>query len=227
MSVTTDAVMIKRVTPDQLPTYFNISQSLLDDGIECGFGDNIAIYYQDRTTTYRQLSRDVNKLGNLLKNRLGVIPESRVVVLLPDCPEFVSSFLAIIKTGAVAVPLSTMLSPADYVYMLNDTRATTLIADAAFLKMICSIEQSLEYLKHILIVDDGDAGTAAVGAGKFAALKYRESLQPQSDILPVHKTNKDDPAFWLYSSGTTGKPKGTIHLQHDIYYAAFYLNQYF
>ena len=219
---------IKRVAPDELPLHFNISQALLDSNIESGSGDKIAIYFQDQTITYKQLSLQVNKLGNLLKGQLGVIPEARVSILLFDCPEFVASFLATIKIGAVAVPMPTMLGPQDYAYMLNDSRASLLIADQAFLDVILSVKQSLEYLKQIVVLEDRSASAHAIGTSKdFQIISYREGMKLQSDSLQTAKTNKNDAAFWGYTSGSTGQPKGTIHLQHDIYYAAFYLNQYF
>jgi len=219
---------IERVAPDRLPLHFNISEVLLDSHIESGSGDKTAICYQDQTITYRQLSRQVNRLGNLLGGQLGVTPEARVAILLFDCPEFVASFLATIKIGAVAVPMSTMLGPQDYVYMLNDTRASVLIADQAFADVILSAGKSLEYLRHIVVLEDGGSGACAVRAGEaFDIMSYRAGVARQSDTLQTAKTNKNDAAFWGYTSGSTGQPKGTIHLQHDIYYAAYHLNQYY
>ena len=147
MSAQMELGRIERVAPDELPLHFNISQALLDSNIESGSGDKIAIYFQDQTITYKQLSLQVNKLGNLLKGQLGVIPEARVSILLFDCPEFVASFLATIKIGAVAVPMPTMLGPQDYAYMLNDSRASLLIADQAFLDVILSVKQSLNFVR--------------------------------------------------------------------------------
>lgn len=228
MSMNGKSEMAERVAPDQLPLHYNVSQTLLDNNIENGLGGKTAIYFQDQTITYNQLSLEVNRLGNLLKAEFGVMPEARVALLMFDCPEFVSSFLAVIRIGAVAVPLSTLNSPADYAYMLNDTRAAVLIADKAFLNVISSIKQSLEYLKCVLVVGDEDDDARAVGIGRdYRVLRYRESLRSQSDLLQAAKTNKNDAAFWMYTSGSTGRPKGTVHLQHDIYYAAYYLNQYF
>ena len=230
MSLKRESVTTGRVPPDQLPLHYNISQTLLDSNIENGFGGKIAIYFQDQAITYNQLSFEVNRLGNLLKAECGVIPEARVALLLFDCPEFVCSFLAVIKIGAVAVPLSTMLSPSDYAYMLNDTRAAVLIADKAFLDLISSIRHSLEYLKCVLIVNDDDADIDAGAGGiskDYQVLRYREGVKSQSNSLQAANTNKNDAAFWGYTSGSTGRPKGTIHLQHDIYYAAFYLNPHF
>lgn len=228
MALRSESEMTGRVTPDQLPQHYNVSRTLLDNNIENGFGDKIAIYFNDQTITYHQLSLEVNKLGNLLKTEFHVTSEVRVALLLFDCPEFVSSFLAVIRIGAVAVPLSTLHSPSDYVYMLNDTRAALLIADKAFLDVILSVKQSLEYLKCILVVGDEDTDAQAVGISKdYQVLGYREGLKSQSTLLRAAKTNKNDAAFWGYTSGTTGRPKGTIHLQHDIYYAAYYLNPQF
>ena len=219
---------IERVPPEQLPLHFNISQALLDHNLANGRGDNVAIYYQNKCITYKQLSLDVSKLGSLLKEELGVIREARVPILMFDCPEFVTSFLAIVRIGAVAVPMPTTLGPQDYVYMLNDTRANTLIADQAFLDVIVSIRQSLEYLKHVVVLEDGGASVPALGWRKdIQIISYRDQTARQKISLEATKTNKHDAAFWVYTSGSTGKPKGAIHLQHDIYYAAYYLNQFY
>ena len=219
---------IDQLPPDQLPLRFNISQYLLDSNIGRGLGNKIAIYFEDRTLTYSELSLAVNKLGNLLKSELGVDAEARVALLLFDCPKFVISFLAIIKIGAVAVPVSTMLDPEDYLYVLNDTQARVLIVDEAFLDVILSMRPSLEYLKCIVVTRDREsAGQPQISRDDCKIIGYREAIEAQPNVLETAKTHKNDAAFWVYTSGSTGKPKAAIHLQHDIYYAAFYLNQYF
>jgi benzoate-CoA ligase len=222
---TTADLIKRRVPPHQLPPIYNASQTLLDDNVEGDLADKIAVHVEDETITYQQLADQVNRLGNFLKAELGVRPESRVSLLLCDGPEFIVTFLGTIRIGAVAVPFSTMLLPADYAYLLNDTRAPVLVADQAFLPMLASIAGALEHLRHVLVVGDDKAAWAAVAGVDL--LGYAESLASQSDVLGPAATSCDDAAFWLYTSGSTGKPKGAIHLQHDIYYAAHYLNDFY
>jgi len=146
----------------------------------------------------------VNRLGNSLRDQLGVRPEERVVLLLVDGPEFVYSFFGAIKIGAIPVPLNTLWKPADYQYVLRDSRAAVIIASEALLPQIEQIPASeRRTLKHIVVV--GDAHT------RFADLV--DAGSPELDAEP---TSRDAPAFWQYSSGSTGLPKGCVHLQHDL-----------
>ena len=131
-------------------------------------------------------------------------------LLLPDSPEWVYVFFGAIKVGAVAIPLNTLLASKDYEYLLNDSRARVLVAHASMMDRIASVRDRLRYLKQIILVDgkaDRDLG--------FDALMERSSA-----MLDPVDTSKDDMAFWLYSSGTTGFPKGAIHLHHDMIVAA-------
>ena len=219
--------MLEYVSPELLPNNYNISQALLEENIKRGFGEKICLYFQEKTLTYNQVLRDVNKAGNLFKNKLGINQETRIALVMYDCPEFIISFLGAVKIGAVAVPLSTTLSPDDYVYLLNDTRAPLLVVDIGLLEVILSIRHRLEYLKDLVIVGDLETRELVSKIKDFRIVIYDESLPAESDYLVAANTNKNDTAFWIYSSGSTGKPKGTIHLHHDIYCAAYYLNQYF
>jgi benzoate-CoA ligase len=129
---------------------------------------------------------------------------------LPDSPEWVYVFFGAIKIGAVAVPLNTMLSGKDYEYLLNDSRARVLVVHAALWERIAALGDRLRYLTHVILVG-GEAGRH---------LSFDDSMARASATLAAVDTSKDDMAFWLYSSGTTGFPKGAIHLQHDMIVAA-------
>ena len=141
---------------------------------------------------------------------LGVRMEERVALLLPDSPEWVYVFFGAIKAGAVAIPLNTLLASKDYEYLLNDSRARVLVVHASLMDRIAPIRDRLRYLKHLVVVEG-----KADGAFCFEAL-----MDHSSAILEPVDTSKDDMAFWLYSSGTTGFPKGAIHLHHDMIVAA-------
>ncbi|MDZ7619192.1 MAG: benzoate-CoA ligase family protein [Patescibacteria group bacterium] len=193
----------------QLPDQLNAAEALVDSHLAAGRAEKTAILAGDRAISYRELHESVNRFGNAMLE-LGVRREERVAILLPDSPEWVSAFFGTIKMGAVAVPMNTLLSVKEYEYLLNDSRARALVVHADLLDRIGPIRDRLRYLEHIITV----GGTPAWELG-FDSLVERAAPQ-----LDTADTVKDETAFWLYSSGTTGRPKGAIHLQHDMLVAA-------
>jgi benzoate-CoA ligase family protein len=185
---------------------FNAAAYFIDRHLREGRSNKIAIECREQLVTYAQLQERVNRLGNALLG-LDVRPEERVFLLLLDTPEFAYSFFGAIKIGAVVVPVNTNLRPEDYAYLLNDCRARVAIVHEQLLPQIHRIPADrLRYLQHIIVV-----GSAHGGMHSFSHLLHNSS--PQLDPAP---TSKDDAAFWLYSSGSTGAPKGCVHLQHDM-----------
>lgn len=200
-----------------LPEQFNAATLFLDRHIAEGRGSKVAVYYEGRSYTYAQLADLANRIGNGLRG-LGLDLEQRVALLLLDSPEFAAAFFGAIKMGAVPVPVNTLLRPADYVYMLNDSRARVLIVHATLWQVLQPLRSSLKYLRHVVIVNNGDTSLQTdVVTHDFAAWVARAS----SDLAAA-ETSKDDSAFWLYSSGSTGFPKGCVHLQHDMVYCTEY-----
>jgi benzoate-CoA ligase family protein len=193
----------------ELPERLNAASELVDVHLTQGRGDKPAILCGDRVVTYRQLHEDVNRFGNALLG-LGVRMEERVAMLLPDSPEWATVFFGSMKTGAVALPLNTNLKPADYLYYLNDSRARVLVVDPSLLESILAVRPQLEHLQQI-VVTGGDA---------HGHLSLDRMLDSASPTLDAAGTSKDDMAFWLYSSGTTGAPKAAVHLHHDMLVAA-------
>ena len=116
----------------QLPSEFNVATHFVDRHLEERRGGKVAFVCGDEQVTYAELHQRVNRAGNALQ-RLGVRREERVALLLLDTPEFAYCFFGAIKIGAVAVPLNTLLKPAEYQYMLNDCRARILIVSEPLL----------------------------------------------------------------------------------------------
>ncbi|MGB9903958.1 MAG: AMP-binding protein, partial [Desulfotomaculales bacterium] len=112
--------------PVIIPDEFNVAVYLLDRHLQEGRAEKVAVFYEDRKITYRELAQTANQVGNALLS-LGVEQENRVMICLPDCPEFLSAYFGAMKIGAVPVPVSTMALPRDYLYYLNDSRAKVLI----------------------------------------------------------------------------------------------------
>jgi benzoate-CoA ligase len=190
---------------EHLPQQFNVSTFFVDRNVAEGRGDRIAFFFEDRTLTYRELQELVNRVGNALRD-LGVEMEHRVLLLLLDCPEFVASFFGAIKIGAVPVPVNTMLRAQDYLYFLDDSRARVAIISQPLLAEAGPILGQAKYLRHVVVVGRAEGGQLAWDpwVGKAGAR------------LEAADTSKDDAAFWLYSSGSTGFPKGAVHLHHDM-----------
>jgi len=189
----------------ELPERLNAAAVFVDVHMTQGRAAKPAILCGDRTVTYADLDEGVNRFGNALRE-LGMRMEERVAILLPDTPEWAFAFFGTMKIGAVAVPMNTMLLAKDYEYLLNDSRARVLVVAPSLLGRITEIRKGLRYLEHVVV-----AGEEVEGHLSLASV-----MEDASPLLEAVDTSKDDAAFWLYSSGTTGFPKGTIHLHHDM-----------
>ncbi len=196
-----------------LPEQYNVTAAFLDGALAQGWGNRPAIRTQTEVVTYNQLAEQANRAGNGL-SALGVEMEQRVALLLYDSPEFAASFFGAMRLGAVAVPFNTQLRPQDYLYLLNDSRARVLVVESDLWQQIAALRREMPFLRHVVVVRRGDgAATRDPNTVDFAAL-----LAGSSATLATAPTTRDDAAFWLYSSGSTGFPKGCVHLQHDMEY---------
>ncbi|MHB1033023.1 MAG: benzoate-CoA ligase family protein [Pirellulales bacterium] len=193
----------------QLPERLNAAEALVDAHLAQGRAGQTVILSGDHAISYGQLLDAVNRFGNVLLD-LPVRREERVALLLPDSPEWVYAFFGAIKIGAVAVPMNTLLTSKEYEYLLNDSRARALVLHADFADRIGPIRQRLPHLEHVITV----GGEPAWG------LDFEALIEHAMPSLEAADTSRDDTAFWLYSSGTTGRPKGAIHLHHDMLVAA-------
>jgi benzoate-CoA ligase family protein len=191
-----------------VPDRFNAATHFIDRHIADGRGAKVAIECGAERVTYAQLHERVNRFGTALKSRFGVKPGERVALLLMDGPAFFYAFFGAIKVGAVPIPTNTLWKASDYRYLLNDSGARVLVISAELLPEFKKIEPGgCPSLEHVLIVGGDPSALDAFLASGLATL----------DAEPVAH---DDPAFWLYSSGSTGSPKGCVHLQHDMVVSA-------
>ncbi len=210
---TTDATTGQAEQTADSPTY-NAASVFIDGALAAGWGDRIVIRAGADQWTYARLAADVNRVGNALAG-LGVEIEQRVALLLFDSPEFSASFFGAMKIGAVAVPLNTAMRPQDYAYLLGDSRARALIVEADLWPQIAPLRAQLPFLRQVIVVRRGAASEGAAGDAD-GTLDYARLVGGASAELVTAPTVRDDAAFWLYSSGSTGFPKGCVHRHQDM-----------
>ena len=164
-----------------------------------------ALFTLERVLTFGEVAAETNRVGNALR-RLGVREGDYVALLSLDTAEWVTSFFGIVKIGAIAIGLNTLLKPYEYDYMLNDARPRVLIVHEQLLNAVEVIRDGLEFLEHVIVI-----GTPRrEGDQSFASL-----IAHESDLCRAAPTHRDDFCSLNYSSGTTGEPKGILHSHKD------------
>jgi benzoate-CoA ligase family protein len=163
-----------------------------------------------RTFTYRQLDEEVRRFAAALIAS-GVRPEERLILCMGDSPELLTAFLAGLRIGAVPVPVSTMLKPKDIAVLARDSRARLVALSSEFAELAPAVG-GLQDLADVVVLTDGDtlpevAGTRVRDWDAFVAAGADHAEQAATP----YPTVADSPAFWLYTSGTTGTPKGAMH----------------
>ena len=199
-----------------LPEIFNAATHFVDRNIVEGRGGNIAIECGSERVTYAQVAERVNRFGNALKG-LAVQPEQRIALILQDTPAFPYCFFGAIKAGVVPVPLNTLWRARDYAHALNDSGARVVVISETLLREFEAIDRhKLPRLEHVIVVPS----SGGVMETRPAFANFEALMAESSPTLEAEPTHKDAMAFWLYSSGSTGSPKGCVHLQHDMYVCA-------
>jgi benzoate-CoA ligase family protein len=190
---------------DLLPAQFNVATWFVDRNVEEGRGGKPAFHCESRTLTYDDVLDLTNRTGNALAE-LGVGMEDRVLMLCLDAPEFIGTFWGAMKLGAVPVPVNTLMRSADYLYFLNDSRAKVAVVSSALLAELEPVLAQATFLRHVLVA----------GGRSARHPSWEDAVGKASSTLAAAPTSRDDAAFWLYSSGSTGFPKGAVHLHHDM-----------
>ena len=182
---------------------FNAAVAFIDRHVADGRSDRVAIRDSEGDTTYGELLEQVNRAGNALTD-LGLRPGDRVVMVIKDCPAFFFVFWGAIKAGFVPVPINTLLRSNDFKYMIEDSEAACVLWSAEF---GAEVEAALGALSSPL-----PCQMPVDGAGDtFAAL----AAAADSDLSPAPAAADSD-CFWLYTSGSTGPPKGVVHAHRDM-----------
>jgi 4-hydroxybenzoate-CoA ligase len=186
---------------------YNAVTDLLDRNISEGRGDKLAFIDRTRRVTYRELQAESCRVAHLLR-KLQIRQEQRVAMIMLDTVEYPAIFLGAIRAGIVPVLLNTLLPAEQYAYVLKDCRARALFVSPQLLSIVEPILPRLADLEHVVIVGDAPSGAS------FKTLK--DSLDGLPSTYETAETHPDEPAFWLYSSGSTGMPKGVKHVHTSL-----------
>lgn len=197
----------------RIPREYNAAHDLLERNLSAGRGDRIA-YIDDRgACTYAELAKRVNRFASSLAG-LGVRREERVLLCMLDTTDWPVAFLGAIKAGVVPVAVNTLLKTQDYNYMLRDSRASALLVSQALLPSFEDIVDAIPTLRSIVVSSAPGAKAPPTAGGKY--VDFDALLAGGSEDFECAATVADEPCFWLYSSGSTGSPKGTVHVHSSM-----------
>ncbi len=188
-----------------IPRDYNAAYDLVERNLAAGRGGKLAFIDDDGRYTYADLAERVDRAANAF-TMLGLGMEDRVMVVHLDTIDWPAVFLGAIKGGIVPIAVNTLLTPADYEFMLNDSRAKALVVSEALLPQFAAIFGRCPHLKHIVVS----------GANAHGHLRLQDLIAKAGPSFDPAPTTSDDACFWLYSSGSTGTPKGTVHVHSSL-----------
>ena len=184
-----------------VPRDYNAAHDLIERNLLAGRSGKVAFIDDSGEYSFGELAERVNRFGSALLC-LGIGMEERVLLALADTIDFPTAFLGAIKAGIVPVSVNTLLTPKDYAHMLADSRARALVVSEHLLPQFEPLVGNMPFLRHVIVSGHAAKGRASV----------EDVLASGSPALDPAPTTSDDACCWFYSSGSTGVPKGTVHV---------------
>ncbi|MFQ5858781.1 MAG: acyl-CoA synthetase [Anaerolineae bacterium] len=222
MSVSLETTMPERMPPRDLwpqrvytlpefnsyPERMNLAEILLDSHVEAGHGDRVAIKFENQQITYAELADQVDRISNGLRE-LGIGEGDSVFMRTPNMPVLVACNFAVQKIGGVSLPTSPLYSRTEIAHVSNSAQTKALISHIALLEEVEHARDNLETVDNIVVVGGNPAELKERGYIPFSEITGNDA-----EVAPVRRDRRDLSVL-LYTSGTTGPPKGTAHLVED------------
>ncbi|TCP56474.1 benzoate-CoA ligase [Tamaricihabitans halophyticus] len=203
------------MAPTTFQGEFNAASYLVDRNLVAGAGERVAVRTPARTLSYAELSTEVRRAAAGLR-QLGVRPEERVLLCLPDDVELFTAILASMYLGAIAVPVSTMLTGQELGKLVTDSRATVVLGAAEYEANVRAAVRDAPDVRHLVWQGGVRDPVAGLDCHSWEAVA---SADP-AEVTAAFPSWPDSPALWLYTSGTTGTPKAAMHRHTDIRFVA-------
>jgi benzoate-CoA ligase len=195
-----------------IPHSYNAAYDLIERNLRAGRSGKIAFVDDRGQYCYGELGRRVSVFANALRAS-GISAGQRILLCLHDSIDFPVAFLGAIQAGIIPVPVNTLLTSADYEYIVRDCDAQLALVSAALLPQFHMLPDRMPALRQIIVSGGESSDPLGHPLGMLGLTQFMAGASPR---LEVADTTRDGICFWLYSSGSTGPPKGTVHVHSSL-----------